>query len=63
MGIMELNNLPTLLREWKEDALKETDEPLVLLEEMKRIENRHRQILQLSGDLEDAYNQLLQKIK
>jgi hypothetical protein len=63
MGIMELNNLPTLLREWKEDALRETDEPLVLLEEMKRIENRHRQILQLSGDLEDAYNQLLQKIK
>ena len=52
-----------LLREWKEDSLKESDEPLMLLEEMKRIENRHRQILQLSGDLEDAYHQLLLKIK
>ena len=61
VGIMELNNLPTLLREWKEDSLSETDEPLELLEEMKRIESRHRQILQLSSDLEDAYNQLLQK--
>jgi hypothetical protein len=63
MGIMEKNNLPMLLRDWKEDALKETDEPLMLLEEMKQIENRHRQILRLSGDLEDAYHQLLQKIK
>jgi hypothetical protein len=60
---MELNNLPTLLREWKEDSLGETDEPLRLLEEMNRIESRHRQILRLSSDLEDAYNQLLQKIK
>lgn len=60
---MDSNHLPTLLREWKEDSLNEKDEPLALLEEMKRIENRHRQILQLSSDLEDAYHQLLQKIK
>ena len=63
MGIMDSNRLPTLLREWKEESLSETDEPLALLEKMKQIENRHRQILQLSSDLEDAYHQLLQKIK
>lgn len=57
---MELNHLPVLLRE---DSLSETDEPLLLLEEMERIENRHRQILRLSSDLEDAYHQLLRKIK
>lgn len=60
---MELNNLPTLLREWKNDSLNETDEALKLLEEISRIESRHRQILRLSSDLEDAYKQLLQKIK
>jgi hypothetical protein len=60
---MESDNLPTLLKEWKEDSLADTDETLSLLEEMERIENRHRRMIDLSSDLEDAYYQILQKLK
>lgn len=58
--VMDLNHL---LKDWEESSLKEEDETLLLLEEIERIENRHRQILKLSSDLEGAYHQLLQKIK
>ena len=51
-----MDNLPTLLKEWNE-SLVEEDETLVLLEEMERIEHRHRAILALSSDLEGAYHQ------
>jgi len=60
---MELDNLPSILKEWNEDSLIEADETLLLLEEMERIEHRHRAILALSSDLEDAYHQLFKKIK
>lgn len=60
---MDSEDLPTLLKDWKEESLSDTDETLILIEEIKRIENRHRQILDLSSDLEDAYYQLLQKVK
>jgi hypothetical protein len=60
---MDSESLPTLLKEWNEEVLVETDETLRLLDEMERIENRHRAILELSSDLEDAYYQLLQKVK
>jgi hypothetical protein len=59
-GVMDLNSL---LKEWEETSLSEKDETLLLIEELERIENRHRQILKLSSDLEGAYHQLLQKIK
>jgi hypothetical protein len=60
---MDTDSLPALLKEWKEDSLKETDETLMLLEEIKRIENRQRQMIELSSDLEDAYHQLLKQVK
>lgn len=60
---MSSEDLPTILKDWKEESLADADETLLLIEEIKRIENRHRQILELSSDLEDAYFQLLQKMK
>jgi hypothetical protein len=63
MVFMESNDLPALLKDWKEESLAEKDETLLLIEEMKKIENRHRQILEISSDLEEAYQQLLQKVK
>jgi hypothetical protein len=62
-GVMDTNSLPTLLKDWKEESLRETDETLMLLDEMKRIEECHRKILALSSDLEEAYYLLLQKVK
>lgn len=55
--------MSSMLKDWKEESLAETDESLPLIEEMKRIENRHRQIIALSSDLEEAYHIILQKTK
>ena len=57
------SKLPLLLKEWNEESLLEKDETLCLIEEMKQIEHRHRAILAISSDLEDAYRRLLNKIK
>ncbi|MBF8264037.1 MAG: hypothetical protein HW387_1702 [Parachlamydiales bacterium] len=60
---MDTNNLPTLLKDWNEEMLSEADESLTLLDETARIEESHRKILALSSDLEEAYHQLLKKMK
>ena len=54
-----MNDLPQLLKEWKEDTLVEKDETALLFDEMKQIEERHREMIKLSSDLEEAYYQVL----
>lgn len=56
---MDSDCLPVLLKEWTEETPIENDAALMLLDETERVENRHRQILDLSSELEEAFYQLI----
>lgn len=60
---MDANSLPALLKDWNEEMPHETDDALLLLDESTHIEENHRKMLDLSGDLELAYHRILKKVK
>jgi hypothetical protein len=58
---MDRDHLETILKEWKSEP--DDDDLLLMIEELKEIEQRHRQVIHISSDLEGAYHHVLQKIQ
>lgn len=56
---MDSQQLASILKEWEENEMPlEEDPALCVLAEARQIEERRRQILALSNDLENAYHRL-----
>ena len=55
---MDANHLPALLKDWKEEALVETDETLMLLDEMARITKGRSYRASSRAELAGIYNEI-----